>query len=117
MEGNFAQEGGAVSGLQVDDLLSIFKSHRVRSSIFYRLVPVFAVSAPVLLFAALFWGPMARAIEVDIGHVPPVDPLERTCQTLSPQLATPPHPLIDLTVKGPVRQAKMGHGRMNIEEH
>lgn len=51
----------------------MFKSHRVRSSIFYRLVPVFAVSAPVLLFVTLFWGPMARAIEVDIGHVPPVE--------------------------------------------
>ena len=51
----------------------IFKCHRVRSSIFYRLVPVFAISALVLLFVTLFWGPMARAIEVDIGRVPPVE--------------------------------------------
>jgi phosphatidylserine/phosphatidylglycerophosphate/cardiolipin synthase-like enzyme len=51
----------------------MFESRRVWSSIFYRLVPVFAVGAPVLLFMTFFWGPMARAIEVDIGHIPPIE--------------------------------------------
>ena len=39
--------------------------NRVRRSIFYRLVPVFAVSFLVLLSVMFFWGPAARAIHVE----------------------------------------------------
>jgi phosphatidylserine/phosphatidylglycerophosphate/cardiolipin synthase-like enzyme len=62
-----------LSGLQVDDLKSMLDSHRVRSFIFCRLVQVFALSALVPLFMTFFWGPLAQAIEVDIGRVPPVE--------------------------------------------
>jgi phosphatidylserine/phosphatidylglycerophosphate/cardiolipin synthase-like enzyme len=48
-------------------------SHRVRSFIFCRLVQVFALSALVPLFMMFFWGPLAQAIEVDIGRVPPIE--------------------------------------------
>ncbi len=51
----------------------MFEFYRILKSIFYRLVPVFAVSSLVLLCVTFFWGPAARAIEVDIGHVPPVE--------------------------------------------
>lgn len=37
------------------------------------LVPVFAISALLLLSVTLFSGPAARAIEVDIGRVPPIE--------------------------------------------
>ena len=47
--------------------------NRVRSSVFYRLVPVFAVGALVLLSVMFFWGPVARAINVDTGHLPPIE--------------------------------------------
>ncbi|MBA4423270.1 MAG: phospholipase D family protein [Syntrophus sp. (in: bacteria)] len=51
----------------------MFEFYRVRRSVFYRLVPVFAAGALVLLCVTFFWGPTARAIEVDIGRVPPVE--------------------------------------------
>ena len=50
-----------------------FEFYRARSSVFYRLVPVFAAGALVLLCVTFFWGRAARAIEVDIGRVPPVE--------------------------------------------
>ena len=50
-----------------------FEFYRARSSVFYRLVPVFAAGALVLLCVMFFWGRAARAIEVDIGRVPPVE--------------------------------------------
>ncbi len=50
-----------------------FKFYHARSSFFYRLIPVFAAGALVLLCVTFFWGPSARAIEVDIGRVPPVE--------------------------------------------
>ncbi|HBB17421.1 MAG TPA: phospholipase D family protein [Syntrophus sp. (in: bacteria)] len=49
------------------------KPNRVRSSFFYRLVPVFAVGALVLLSVVFFRGPAARAISVDAGHLPPIE--------------------------------------------
>lgn len=50
-----------------------FEFYRARSSVFYRLVPVFAAGALILLSVTFFWGRAARAIEVDIGRVPPVE--------------------------------------------
>lgn len=50
-----------------------FEFYRARSSVFYRLVPVLAAGALVLLCVTFFRSPMARAIEVDIGRVPPVE--------------------------------------------
>lgn len=50
-----------------------FEFYRARSSVFSRLVPVFAAGALVLLCVTFFWGRAARAIEVDIGRVPPVE--------------------------------------------
>jgi phosphatidylserine/phosphatidylglycerophosphate/cardiolipin synthase-like enzyme len=47
--------------------------NRVRRSVFYRLVPVFAIGALVLLSVMFFWGPAARAINVDAGHLPPIE--------------------------------------------
>ena len=51
----------------------MLEPNRVRSSVFYRLVPVFAVSALVLLSVMFFWGTAARAIHVDNGHLPPIE--------------------------------------------
>ena len=50
-----------------------FEFYRARSSVFYRLVPIFAAGALILLSVTFFWGRAARAIEVDIGRVPPVE--------------------------------------------
>jgi hypothetical protein len=66
----------------------MFESPRVRSSVFYPLVPVFAVSVAVLLLVTFSWGSMARAIEVDIGRIPPVEvyfsPRNGATQTIVP---------------------------------
>jgi phosphatidylserine/phosphatidylglycerophosphate/cardiolipin synthase-like enzyme len=51
----------------------IFEFHCIRRSVLSHLVPVCAVRALVLLSVMLFWGQAARAIEVDIGRVPPVE--------------------------------------------
>jgi phosphatidylserine/phosphatidylglycerophosphate/cardiolipin synthase-like enzyme len=64
---------GVGSGRQVDYLQMIPEPNRVRSSVFYRLVPVFAVGALVLLSVVFFWGPAARAIHVDSGQLPPIE--------------------------------------------
>jgi len=40
----------------------ILEPNRVRNSVSYRLVPVFAVSALVLLSVMFFWGPVAHAL-------------------------------------------------------
>jgi len=47
--------------------------NRSRRSVLASLVPVFAISALVLLSATLSFGPTARAVEVDIGRVPPIE--------------------------------------------
>jgi phosphatidylserine/phosphatidylglycerophosphate/cardiolipin synthase-like enzyme len=47
--------------------------NRIRRSVLTYLVPVFAISALLLLSVTLFSGPAARAIEVDIGRVPPIE--------------------------------------------
>ncbi|MHB8056200.1 MAG: phospholipase D family nuclease [Candidatus Aminicenantales bacterium] len=49
------------------------KLNRIRRSVLTSLVPVFAISALVLLSVTLFSSPAARAIEVDIGRVPPIE--------------------------------------------
>ena len=49
------------------------ESSRIRNSVYFRLVPVFAVGALVLLAVVFFWGPAARAINVDTGHLPPIE--------------------------------------------
>ena len=51
----------------------MFEFRCIRRSVFSRLVPVCAVCALVLLSVMFFWGQAARAIEVDIGRVPPVE--------------------------------------------
>jgi phosphatidylserine/phosphatidylglycerophosphate/cardiolipin synthase-like enzyme len=51
----------------------MLEPNRVRSSVFCRLVPVFAVSALVLLSVMFFWGTAARAINVDNAHLPPIE--------------------------------------------
>jgi phosphatidylserine/phosphatidylglycerophosphate/cardiolipin synthase-like enzyme len=51
----------------------IHEPNRARRSVFYRLVPVFAVGALVLLSIVFFWGPAARAIHVDSGPLPPIE--------------------------------------------
>jgi phosphatidylserine/phosphatidylglycerophosphate/cardiolipin synthase-like enzyme len=48
------------------------QSRCIRSSFFSRLGTACAASALVLLTVTLFWGEAARAVEVDIGRVPPV---------------------------------------------
>jgi phosphatidylserine/phosphatidylglycerophosphate/cardiolipin synthase-like enzyme len=65
--------GGRQSGRQVDNHLMMFEFRCIRRSVFSRCVPVCAVSALVLLSVMLFGGQAARAIEVDIGRVPPVE--------------------------------------------
>jgi phosphatidylserine/phosphatidylglycerophosphate/cardiolipin synthase-like enzyme len=47
--------------------------NRSRRSVRAYLVPVFAISALVLLSVTLFCGPTARAVEVDIGRIPPIE--------------------------------------------
>ncbi len=47
--------------------------NRIRRSVFPYLVPVFAISTLVLLAVTLFPIPAARAIEVEIGRVPPIE--------------------------------------------
>ena len=47
--------------------------NRIRRSVLTYLVPVFAISTLVLLSVTLFPSPAARAIEVDIGRVPPIE--------------------------------------------
>ena len=47
--------------------------NRIRRSVPTYLVPVFAISALILLSVTLFSGPAARAIEVDIGRIPPIE--------------------------------------------
>jgi len=51
----------------------VFASRCIRSPLFSRFCTVCAGSALVLLAGMLFWGQAARAIEVDIGRVPPVE--------------------------------------------
>ncbi len=51
----------------------ILEPNRIRSSGSYRLVPVFAVGAVVLLSVIFFWDRAARAINVDTGHLPPIE--------------------------------------------
>ena len=51
----------------------MFKSRCTRNPLFPRLCTACAVSVLVLLTAMPFWGQVARAIEVDIGRVPPVE--------------------------------------------
>jgi len=46
---------------------------RIRRAVLPHLVPVFTLGALVLLSVALFPRPAARAIEVDIGRVPPIE--------------------------------------------
>ena len=47
--------------------------NRFRRSVLASLVPVFAISALVLVSVTLLSGPTARAVEVDIGRVPPIE--------------------------------------------
>jgi len=47
--------------------------YRVRGPIFYRLVPAFAAGILAFLFIVFFWDPSARAIQVDIGRIPPIE--------------------------------------------
>ncbi len=47
--------------------------NRTRRSVLAYLVPVFAISALVLVSVTLFSGPAARAVEVDIGRVPLIE--------------------------------------------
>jgi phosphatidylserine/phosphatidylglycerophosphate/cardiolipin synthase-like enzyme len=47
--------------------------NRIRRSVLAHLVPVFAISVLVLITVPLFSGPTARAIEVEIGRVPPIE--------------------------------------------
>jgi phosphatidylserine/phosphatidylglycerophosphate/cardiolipin synthase-like enzyme len=47
--------------------------NRIRRSVLTYLVPVFAISALVLVSVTLFFGPAAQAIEIDIGRVPPIE--------------------------------------------
>ena len=47
--------------------------NRSRRSVLACLVPVFAISSLVLLSVTLLSGPTARAVEVDIGRVPPIE--------------------------------------------
>jgi phosphatidylserine/phosphatidylglycerophosphate/cardiolipin synthase-like enzyme len=47
--------------------------NRSRRSVLSYLVPVFAISTLVLLSVTLLSGPAARAIEVEIGRVPPIE--------------------------------------------
>jgi phosphatidylserine/phosphatidylglycerophosphate/cardiolipin synthase-like enzyme len=49
------------------------KSNRVGNSVFYRPVPVIAVGAIALLSLMLVWGAAARAINVEVGHLPPIE--------------------------------------------
>ncbi|MBM4314346.1 MAG: phospholipase D family protein [Deltaproteobacteria bacterium] len=51
----------------------MFDSSRIRNSVCFPLVPVFAVGALVLLSALLLWGPAARAVNTDTGHLPPIE--------------------------------------------
>ena len=51
----------------------MFESRCIRSSVFSRLRWVCAAGVLALLSAMLFWGQAARAIEVDIGRIPPVE--------------------------------------------
>ena len=47
--------------------------NRSRRSVLASLVPVFAISALVLVSVTLLSGPAARAVEVDVGRVPPIE--------------------------------------------
>lgn len=49
------------------------ESNRFGSSFFYRLAPAFAVGVLVLISIVFFWDPAARAINVDTGHLPPIE--------------------------------------------
>jgi phosphatidylserine/phosphatidylglycerophosphate/cardiolipin synthase-like enzyme len=51
----------------------MLEPNRVRSSVLYRLVPIFTASALVLLSIIFFWGPAARAINVDTGHLTSIE--------------------------------------------
>jgi phosphatidylserine/phosphatidylglycerophosphate/cardiolipin synthase-like enzyme len=64
---------GVESGRLVDDLQMIHKPNRVRRSFFYRFVPVFAVGVLVLISVMFLWGPSVRAINVEVGHLPPIE--------------------------------------------
>ena len=47
--------------------------NRIRRLVLPYIIPVFAISALVLLTIPLFSGPPARAIGVEIGRVPPIE--------------------------------------------
>jgi phosphatidylserine/phosphatidylglycerophosphate/cardiolipin synthase-like enzyme len=47
--------------------------NRTRRSVLAYLVPVLAISALVLLSVALLSDPPARALEVDVGRIPPIE--------------------------------------------
>ncbi|MHB8909081.1 MAG: phospholipase D family nuclease [Syntrophales bacterium] len=51
----------------------MFESRCIRSSVFSRLRRVCGAGLLALLSVMLFWGHAARAVEVDIGRIPPVE--------------------------------------------